>query len=239
MNQYSPIHLGYSNLRNTTKFALRLAVVAAALLGVSSIASAISIPASLTTLDKPFNGNFQSGAVIFNLTGAMPFITGSSASTLESISVSIQFAPADQSYAVGLYQLSGTVPSGSPVYTDFTLGGSSGGIYSFVADTDFVLQANTGYAFAIKGASQAFWTQTDISSGFTTNDGWTMLGFSQAGGDGFGGNGSWSANDNRFYAAGAIFTSAAAVPEPSSFAALAGLAVLGCASSRRRRPASL
>lgn len=218
----------------------RFVALVSALLGVSSVASATPGPTpTLTTLNETFDGNFQSGAVIFNLTGAMPFITGSSWRDLVSVSAHITFVPGDQSVQFGLYQLSGTVPSGAPVFTDFTMSAGSGGVYNFVAGSSFALQPNTGYAFAIKGASQAFWTQTNITDGFTTTDGWTMLGFSQAGGDGFGGNGIWAANDNRFYAAGAVFTTASSIPEPSSFAALAGIAVLGCASIRRRRTASL
>lgn len=105
--------------------------------------------------------------------------------------------------------------------------------FDFTSGSNFTLQSDRYYAMAITAsAGQAFMVR--LSGGDST----------YANGTGAVGTASLFLNPDAFAGAGALrdtvfalYTGAAAVPEPSSFAALAGVVALGFGASRRRRPA--
>ena len=167
------------------------------------------------------DGQFQSGAVQYGVTGAMVFSTGSSYVYIESITAQLDLvSPFSQTLRTALYLAPNGVPTGAPVYTEWSAPVINGDKYTFSSPSVGV-QPNTEYAFAIWGPGTVTWDQKDIPNGFTSIDGWAMHGFTQGNNNGTW----WPANDNsRFFASGEII---AVVPEPSSWLLMgSGIAVI-------------
>lgn len=205
----------------------RILLVASALVVSAFTAQAQT---QLSTFTAPSDGAFQAGNVIYGLGGAVTFTTGSSAYTLNSVSIRLVTAnPVDQTYSPKLLTTSGGVPSGPAVFTDFVLTSSVANVFTFTAQSTYELSPDTTYAFAIRGSNVAEWEQKTLGS-YTSTSGWTAGGFSQSGNDI-----TWSALDTRFSGTFSVDATASAIPEPSTYAAMAGACALSLAVWRRSR----
>lgn len=119
---------------------------------------------------------------------------------------------------------------------------NNGGVANFVLGTNGVnnsITVNAGSVLTLDGLFKIDSVSADLTPGNT----WSLISGAATYGsnfavDGFTASGStWTNGSNTlaFDTTTGVVTSLAAVPEPSSFAALAGLAVLGFGASRRRR----
>ncbi|MEW6156153.1 MAG: choice-of-anchor R domain-containing protein [Verrucomicrobiota bacterium] len=210
-------------------------------LGGSLVATPVSAVVAISNLGKGDAGAFQSGQVSFGATGGMLFTVGGTSMNLDSITVRfVDVSSSSQTLTVGLYATSAGLPTGSALFTDFTLLGTLGsGNNTFDAFSNFTLEANTTYAFTVHGSQGLTWGVQQQSAGVDDGAlaGWAMEDPVQS----FNGGASWQlvGAEGAFFASGQIDVSP--VPEPHEYALVFGLGLVGFAFWRRRQnqPASV
>ncbi len=162
-----------------------------------------------------------------------PFTTGSSSFTLNSVSMEFVAGGTSTGFAFRLY----TAGVGQPGTLLETLTPSAnpntGGTITFTSTNSTQLDANTSYwVVASVTSTQAARANMTSSTGETSAYGWT---FSDIRYQSANSGASWATRTT--FPRLSITATASAIPEPSTYAALAGVAVLGLAVYRRRRTA--
>jgi hypothetical protein len=165
---------------------------------------------------------------------AMLFTTGSLPTQLSSIALGlnpITSAPVTQHVSISIYSVSYATPATLLATTGLTAVAMSatGGVYTFDSLPDLTFSASTSYALAISSDATGIKWGRNANVSPTTSDGFAYSNF--LGTNDIGASwGTVTSSDNAFS------ITVCAVPEPSSYALLAGLTMLGMVATRRRRP---
>lgn len=162
---------------------------------------------------------------------AQPFTTGSTDTTLASIGMAFNSGGSGTGIVFRLYTAGSGAP-GTLLSTLSTAGApASGGTITFTPASAIQLSANTTYwAVASASSGSSFRASITTATGETSADGWSIANNRYATTNS---GTSWNSGGNLLR----ISVSASAIPEPSTYAACAGVAVLGLAVWRRRRAA--
>lgn len=210
----------------------RTAAAVCLLLSIATVSRA-QIVVSVSNLTQPNNAGTTS--ISFNNSSSFQyptqaFTTGSSATVLSNITLSLGNG-SGSGFALKLYSDN----AGAPGTLLETLTGSSSpttaGNYAFTSGASTALSATTTYWWVATTTSGNFNIKDTTSTAETSSTGWTIAdsGFDQQ-------NNSGSlVNDQDVFLFSVSTTSA--VPEPGTYAAVAGFIALGFAAHRRRRRA--
>mgnify|MGYP003674068798 CR=1 FL=1 len=139
-------------------------------------------------------------------------------------------------FHANLYLADGSgIPTGDAITSLSFPSVSTPGAYTFIPETPIVLQNGATYTFAIQRYSGVTGTITWVRTWPYTPDGgsfgWTMGPWLFA--PSLGNDGSLGSNGGTEFFKMSV--TASAVPEPSTYASILGLAVIGLAATRRRR----
>lgn len=214
----------------TTRSLIRLVTV----LAFAAIASTTQ---AQTVVEISNLAQANGGAITVNNTGtallAQSFTTGSTATKLDFITPRFDTNLAT-AFTLSLYSNSTTNPGTLIETLTGTATPNSATTYNFTSGGT-ILAANTTYwwvASAATSTNQAYISFTNSAS-FTSPDGWTLGVIRSTTNSGTTWNDFNTGQELRFS------VNASAVPEPSTYAALAGAAALGLAVWRRRRSAGV
>jgi hypothetical protein len=164
---------------------------------------------------------------------AVRFTTGSTATTLNSITAVLQ-QTAPGTLTADLYAADmSNLPTGASI-TNFTIGaiGGSLGNVTFTPNSATTLAANTTYVLNLDPVGSGYWTWAGSlnSAGYDSTTGWALVAGNIYSND-FGST--WS--NLPIPLTTKIAVDATAVPEPATTAALIGAAALGFIALRRRK----
>lgn len=189
-----------------------------------------------------------SGASLFFIAGpngtpnwtATQFMTGGAGVSIDSLTLTMTNAngsPSGGAFTVKLFSNTTEKPSYSgtnlPDAPLATFTGSTNpvtaGDYSYSLGTPYSLSAGTRYWIVASAPSTTggYFKPLGSSSSGTSSFGWSVVGGADGASDGT----SWSTNTNSM----AVSIAASAIPEPSAYATLLGVAVLGLVFWRRRQ----
>lgn len=210
-------------------FSHRLLVRFAAALAAGLLAASASAQVTVSNL-----GNSSAATVTISTAAATPvagsFTTDSATYSLTSVTLHLGSVDTSSPLTVSIYNDN----SGQPGSSLATLSGASptsGGYYTFTS-TGLALSANTTFwVAATTSGSGAYWLNTtdDLSQSNTGGATWTIGDDTK-----LFSSGSW----NTIPVSALMSVTATAVPEPGTYAALAGLTALGFVAWRRRRAAA-
>lgn len=176
-----------------------------------------------------FGGNFT------RFYAAQTFTTGSASATLASIDVSFsQMNFSNTTFSLRLFSNAGSQP-GSSIETLSGSTSPSDGVFSYTSSGSTVLAPNTTYWWVASSSTNGviFHPTFTASQSETSSYGWTI------GNVGYTGSTTSPSSLPTFSSISTPFqfsvSAVSAIPEPSTYAALAGLVVLGTAVAIRRR----
>jgi hypothetical protein len=210
-------------------FSHRLPVRFAAALAAGLLAASASAQVTVSNLANDI-GSSATISTSANTPVAVSFTTDSATYSLTSVTLSLGGVNTSSPLMVSIYNDN----SGQPGSSLTALSGASPtstGNYTFTS-TGLALSANTTYwvAAATSGSGEYYWNlTTDLSQSNTGGATWTIGDDTQ-----LFNSGSW----NTISVSAFMSVTATAVPEPGTYAALAGLTALGFVAWRRRRAAA-
>lgn len=208
------------------------AAILAALVGISAQAQTVFV----SNLDQASSwttvGWVGGNSILFQAAGS--FTTSAASLDIGSVSLAMRDANGTTSatFSVRLFSDAAGLPGASLATFSGESNPSTEGIYAYTLASPYTVATNTTYWIVASAPGQAsnfdYFRWKDVDSNTSTSDyGWS-LGFQSAGSNDGGLNFEASGNE-------AVFAvGAAAIPEPSTYAVLAGLAALGLAAWRRR-----
>jgi hypothetical protein len=196
-----------------------------AMLASNALTSTALAQTMVSNLDATVNGTSNTAS---NQTLANSFTTGASATNLSSVTLFMANNTGGSGFAVNLY----SDGSGAPGSALESLSGpgapSTNGNYNYTS-AGTLLNANSTYWIVATSSVDHFgWGQTS-STTETSSSGWTIGDVGLASTNG---GASWITNTSNVQM---FSVSTTAIPEPGTYAALAGVVALGFAAWRRRR----
>ena len=198
--------------------------------GVSGSVGFIGSAAGGPTTDRLWEFTTGSAATSYNFTGiTVPFITGSGAPPTLTVGLYSSFDATSFAGVSGLVT-SLSLTSGNPL----TAGNSAfSGTASLTPSTTYYLLLDAGAPPNGNAYNIPFAGTYSVDSGGLA--GWTMLGGHEVNIGSFNGPGGTVEQWTLYPDAGQFSVQATAVPEPSTYAVIAGAAMLGVALMQRRR----
>lgn len=210
-------------------FSHRLPVRFAAALAAGLLAASASAQVTVSNLANDIGTSMLISTSNYTAV-AVSFTTDSATYSLTSVTLHMGGSNTSSPLTVSIYNDNSGLP-GSSLTTLSGANPTSSGNYTFTS-TGLALSANTTYwvAAATSGSGQYDWDATaDLSQSNTGGATWTIGDSTQ-----LFYSGSWGT----ITVSGMMSVTATAVPEPGTYAALAGLTALGFVAWRRRRAAA-
>ena len=182
-----------------------------------------------TVIDSTTQSVTGAAAINFSDWNGNKFVNDATSRNLQSITLSMDVAAdTSGSFRVELYSNSGSLPGSSLGILTGNGNPATAGLYTYTPSSTITLNPNTTYWVVAKvtsGLGDYSWNYTSTTTHGGTG---TLGGFSES----FDQGGSWSAENVSFPSMFSV--TATAVPEPSSYAAMLGVAALGFGIFNRR-----